>query len=130
MDQTNFADLGYQNKRRKTRREAFLERMDTLIPWERLEEPIRPHYPQAVGVRRPCDLPVTVRVHIVQVCSNLSAPGMEDLLHEAELVRRIVGLRLSDPFPGESTTLPFRRLLERPNLGQGPFTEVKEYLAK
>ena len=41
-DQTTFADLDYQHKKRKTRREAFLERMDALIPWERLEERIRP----------------------------------------------------------------------------------------
>ena len=32
MDQTTFADLDYQNKKRKTRRELFLERMDGLIP--------------------------------------------------------------------------------------------------
>ena len=45
MDQRTFANLEYRDKRRKTRREAFLGRMDTLIPWERLEELIRPHYP-------------------------------------------------------------------------------------
>ena len=32
MDQPTFADLEYQAKRRKTRRELFLERMDGLIP--------------------------------------------------------------------------------------------------
>ena len=34
MDQTAFADLEYQGKKRKTRRELFLERMDGLIPWQ------------------------------------------------------------------------------------------------
>ena len=28
----------YESKKRKTRREIFLERMDSLIPWELLEE--------------------------------------------------------------------------------------------
>ncbi len=28
MDQLSFADLEYENKKRKTRREKFLERMD------------------------------------------------------------------------------------------------------
>ena len=41
------ADLDYAYKKRKTRREAFLERMDGLIPWEQLAERIRPHYPTA-----------------------------------------------------------------------------------
>ena len=73
-----------------------------------------------------------LRVHIVQVCYNLSDPGMEDLLYEAESVRRFVGLRLTGPLPDESTILHFRfrHLLERHNLGQGLFTEVKEYLAE
>ena len=130
LEQPSFASLEFQNKKRKTRREAFLERMDALIPWERLEERIRPHYPKAGRGRQPYDLSVMLRVHIVQVCYNLSDPGMEDLLYEAESVHRFVGLRLIDPLPDESTILHFRHLLERHNLGQGLFTEVKEYLAE
>ena len=42
MEQPTFADLEFQRKKRKTRREVFLERMDGLIPWQRLEERIRP----------------------------------------------------------------------------------------
>ena len=34
MDQPTFADLEYDGKKRKTRREIFLERMDRLIPWD------------------------------------------------------------------------------------------------
>ena len=41
MDQPTFADLEYQGKKRKTRRELFLERMDGLIPWQSLEDGIR-----------------------------------------------------------------------------------------
>ncbi len=47
MNQPTFADLDYESKKRKTRREKFLERMDGLIPWEELEERIRPFYPKA-----------------------------------------------------------------------------------
>ena len=32
MEQATFADLDYECKKRKTRREIFLERMDGLIP--------------------------------------------------------------------------------------------------
>ena len=35
-DQPTFADLEYQHKRRQTRREVFLKRIDSLIPWQRL----------------------------------------------------------------------------------------------
>ena len=43
-EQPTFADLDYQHKRRRTRREEFLERMNSLIPWQKLEERIGPHY--------------------------------------------------------------------------------------
>ena len=70
-----------------------------------------------------------LRVHLVQLCYNLSDPGMEDLLYEAESVRRFVGVRLSEPLPDESTILHFRHLLERHHLGQELFAEINGYLA-
>ena len=130
MNQPTFSDLEYRNKKRKTRREVFLEQLDSLIPWQRLEERIRPHYPRAGRGRRPYDLSVMLRIHLVQVCHNLSDPAMEDLLYEAESVRRFAGLRLSEPIPDESTVLHFRHLLERHNLGQGLFAEIKDHLAE
>ena len=69
-----------------------------------------------------------LRVHIVQLCYNLSDPAMEDLLYEAESVRRFVGLRLSELIPDESTILHFRHLLERHQLGQRLFEEIKGHL--
>ena len=128
MEQPTFADLEFQHKKRKTRREVFLERMDGLIPWQRLEERIRPYYPQAGRGRRPYDLSVILRVHVVQLCYNLSDPAMEDLLYEAESVRRFVGLTLRDPLPDESTILHFRHLLEEHQLGQGLFAEINAHL--
>ena len=85
-EQPSFADLDYQHKRRRTRREEFLERMDSLIPWQELEERIGAHYFPGERGRRPYPLSVMLRVHIVQLCYNprfrwgqaLSDPAMED----------------------------------------------------
>jgi hypothetical protein len=77
MDQITFSDLEYQHKKRKTRREKFLERMDTLIPWSRLEKRIRRHYPKAGRGRQPYPLSVMLRIHCVQLFYNLSDPAME-----------------------------------------------------
>ena len=127
-DQPSFADLEYQGKKRRTRRGVFLERMESLIPWEKLEGRIRPHYFSSERGRRPYSLSVMLRIHIVQLCYNLSDPAMEDLLYEAESVRRFAGLRLTEPLPDESTILHFRHLLERHQLGQGLFEEIKGHL--
>ena len=128
MDQPTFAGLEYQGKKRKTRRELFLERMDGLIPWQKLEGRIRPVYAKRGKGRRPYPLPAMLRIHCVQLFYNLSDPGMEDLLYEAESVRRFVGLNLSEALPDETTILNFRHLLERHELGKGLLQEINAHL--
>ena len=128
VEQPSFSDLDFQQKRRKTHREEFLDRLEALVPWERLEGVIRPHYPRAGRGRRPYPLSVMLRVHLVQVCHNLSDPAMEDLLYDSLSVQQFVGLRLSEPIPDESTILHFRHLLERHQLGQGLFAEIRASL--
>ena len=114
MAQASFAELEHDLKKRRTRRELFLEKMDKLVPWERLERRIEPFYAKAGRGRRPYPLSVMLRVHCVQLFYNLSDPGMEDLLYEVESVRRFVGLRLTEALPDETTILNFRHLLEKP----------------
>ena len=128
MYQPTFADLEYEGKKRKTRREKFLERMNGLIPWEQLEDRIRPFYPKAGRGRRPYELSTMLRVHCVQLFYNLSDPGMEDILYEVESVRRFAGLKLSGPLPDETTILNFRHLLDKHELGEGLFEEINRHL--
>ena len=53
MEQPTFSDLEYQDKKRKARRKLFLERVDGLIPSQRLEGRIQPFYPKAGRGRLP-----------------------------------------------------------------------------
>ena len=119
MDQPTFADLEYGQRKRKTRQEEFLERLERLVPRQRLEERIRPHYFRGQRGRRPYALAVMLRVHVVQLYYNLSDPAMEDLLYEAESVRRFAGLRLTEALPDETAILHFRYLLEAASTGPG-----------
>ena len=76
MAQASFAELEHDLKKRRTRRELFLEKMDKLVPWERLERRLEPFYPKAGRGRRPYPLSVMLRVHCVQLFYNLSDPEM------------------------------------------------------
>ena len=129
MEQASFSELEHDLKKRRTRRELFLGKMDALVPWTRLEARIEPFYPKAGRGRRPYPLGVMLRVHCVQLFYNLSDPGMEDLLYEVESVRRFVGLRLTGPLPDETTILHFRHLLEKHGLGEALFDEIDAHLA-
>ena len=113
MTQLTFAEAEYKNKKRKTRRELFLERMESLIPWVKLEKQLSKHYPKGENGRPPYPLATMLRVHCLQLFYNLSDPAMEDALYEIESMRRFAGLRLSDRLPDETTILNFRHFLER-----------------
>lgn len=128
MSQLTFAEAEYENKKRKTRREVFLERMDGLMPWKVLEKKIAKHYPKGENGRPPYPLSIMLRVHCLQLFYNLSDPAMEDALYEIESMRRFAGLRLSDRLPDETTILNFRHLLEKHDLGKKLFKEVNRHL--
>ena len=61
MDQITFSEAEYQTKKRKTRREIFLERMDKLIPWKQLEKKVALYYPKGQTGRPPYPLPTMLR---------------------------------------------------------------------
>ena len=56
MKQSTFADLEYDAKNKRTRREKFLHEMDQVVPWSRWMALIEPHYPKAGLGRRPTPL--------------------------------------------------------------------------
>jgi transposase, IS5 family len=56
MDQITFSKAEYQAKKRKTRREIFLEWMDRLTPWKQLEEKVARYYPKSQNGRPPYPL--------------------------------------------------------------------------
>ncbi len=129
LPQRSFADVEYDGQPRQTRRERFLQRMDALLPWARLEARIRPVYPNGERGRPPYPRALLLRIHCVQVFYNLSDPAMEDTLYDSVAVRRFVGLTARDPRPDETTILHFRHLLERHHLGEGLLAEITHHLA-
>ena len=126
--QLTFADSEFNQKRRQTRKEVFLGRMDKIIPWKRLESIIKPHYPKAGNGRRPYPLSTMLRIHCMQHWYNLSDPAMEDALYEIASMRQFSGLSLDKAIPDHTTIMNFRHLLERKGLARKLFTEVNQWL--
>jgi IS5 family transposase len=56
MMNASFASLAYENKKKQTRREKFLQEMDQVIPWEELLQIIKKYYPKAGNGRQPIPL--------------------------------------------------------------------------
>ena len=128
--QLTFADSEFNQKRRKTRKEIFLGRMDKLVPWKRLESIIKPHYPKAGNGRRPYPLSTMLRIHCMQNWYSLSDPAMEDALYEIASMRLFASLSLDKAIPDHTTIMNFRHLLERKGLARKLFKEVNQWLTE
>ena len=51
MKQLSFATLAYENKKKLTKREKFLNEVEIVVPWNRALKLIESHYPKAVNQR-------------------------------------------------------------------------------
>jgi hypothetical protein len=122
-------EAGYQNKRRKTHREIFLERIGKLIVWKQLEKKVARYYPKNQSGRPPYPLPAMLRAHCMELFYNLSDPAMEDALYEIEPIRHFAGLKLARRLD-ETTIFNFRHVLERHGLYKVLFKEVNKHLEK
>ena len=129
MSQLTFSSLSYQSKKKITRRELFLQEMDTIVPWSRFESLIESHYPKAGNGRPPMALSSMLRIYFMQQWFQLSDPGMEDALYDSQSMQRFAGLEVGrDAIPDETTILHFRHLLEKHRLTEKLFSSVREDL--
>ena len=85
MSQLTFAEAEYAIKKRTTRREKFLARLEELVPWQKLKQQLSKGYQKTGPGRPPYPLESMLRIHIMQLVYNLSDPEMEDYLYETAL---------------------------------------------
>lgn len=122
-------DSGFEQYRKPTRRDTFLQTMDAIVPWTALCEVIEPHYPKTGNGRPPIGLQRMLRIHLLQHWFNLADLACEEALYDSASLRRFVGIDLGcEPVPDATTILKFRRLLNAHQLGQALFERVGQEL--
>ncbi len=65
---------GFEKYTQTTRGEKFRAEMDSVVPWAELCPRTGPKYPKAGDDRRPKELKKMLRVYVLQLSVNLSAP--------------------------------------------------------
>ena len=119
MKQETLSDMEYSYRKKKTKREEFLEIMEEIIPWEEWVGIIRPYYPEGKRGRPPIDMEVILRMYLLQVWFNLSDPGTEDAIYDSYAMRKFTGINfMTDSVPDETTLCKFRHLLEEHGLSK------------
>ncbi len=124
--QLTFADSEFSSKRRQTRKEIFLSRMEQILPWQNMVEVIEPFYPKAGNGRRPYPLETMLRIHCMQHWYNLNDGAMEDALYESASTRLFTRLSLDS----RTTIMNFRHLLEPHQLAYQLFKTINRWLAE
>ena len=129
--QKSFSDLEYAAKKKLTRRDRFLAKIDSVTPWSKLHELIEPHYPKVEGAGRPpIGLARMLRMYVAQQCFGLSDEGIEDASYDSQAIRAFVGIDLNrESAPDATTLLKFRRLLETHEITRKIFETINSHLA-
>jgi IS5 family transposase len=127
--QLSFAQQEYARKKKTTRRDKFLAEMNQVVPWARLLELIRPHYPTGKRGRPPMGIERMLRVYFLQQWYGLADEALEDTIYDSQAMRNFAGIDLaSNPVPDATTLLKFRHLLEAHELTKRIFDEVNALL--
>ena len=120
---------GFERYSKKTRRAAFLEEMEQVVPWGELGSLVEAHYPRAGNGRRPVGIERMLRIHFLQQWFNLSDPAVEEALYDSPLMRHFAQIDLgNEPVPDETTVCKFRHLLEEHKLGGAMLEAVNLHL--
>jgi IS5 family transposase len=127
--QTSFSQAEFADKKKITRREKFLARMEEIIPWPALLAVIEPFYPKGERGRPPIGLERMLRVYFLQQWYGLADEAIEDAIYDSQAMRGFARIDLTaDGVPDATTLLKFRRLLETNDLCKGIFKAINEDL--
>jgi len=131
MGQNTFSDIEYSNRRKKTKREEFLDSMERIIPWKYWVDLIVPHYPSGKRGRPPKDIDTMLRMYLMQSWFTLSDEGIEDAIYDSYAMRSFMHIDFfTEQVPDATTLLHFRHLIEDNGIGKMIFDDVKERLDK
>lgn len=124
--QMSFSEVEFRNKRKRTRKEIFFEKMENYVPLKEWCEIVRPHYYEKGNGREAIPVEIMLKMYLVSNWFNLSDPQTEDTLNENMAVRNYVGL--TGDAPDETTLCKFRKLLENNKLTEKFFNHLNEVL--
>ena len=131
MKQETFTDIEYSFRKKKTRREEFLEIMDEIIPWDEWVGVIEPYYPKGKRGRPPMGIEKMLRMYLLQIWFNLSDPATEDAIYDSYAMRKFTGIDfMAEAVPDETTLCKFRHLLEANGLNKLFFDAINRVMVK
>lgn len=106
----------------------LLDRLDKVVPWEMLAEPVRNLYNNDAGGAPAWPAVMMFKCMMLAKWFGLSDPQLEEHLKDRLSFRRFVGLSLIDKTPDETTFVRFRKRLRDADLDRTLFKVASEHL--
>ena len=129
MKQYTLTDIEYSRRKKKTRREEFLDTMNRMIPWDHWIDLIKPYYPSGKRGRPTRGIETMLRMYLMQNWFNLSDAGLEDAIYGSYAMRSFMNIDFyKEQVPDATTLLKFRHLLEEHHIGEQIFADVNSRL--
>lgn len=129
-NQINFTDMEYGQRKRKTKREEFLEMMNEIIPWEECVKLVEPYSP--VSGKRGCqpkEIETMLRMLLLQSWFNLSDEGIEDTIYDSYAMKHFMGIDFTNEQVPDATTLcRFRKRLTENRIQQQIFESIRHFM--
>lgn len=128
--QQSMADIEYENRKRKTRRDEFLAIMEEVIPWEEWTALVEPYYPSGKRGRPPRGVETMLRMYLLANWFNLSDEGVEDAIYDSYAFRKFMGVDFlnEEQVPDATTLCKFRKLLNDNGITKLLFDTMKAFL--
>jgi len=128
--QMSFSQAEYGAKKKLTRRDIFLAKMEQVVPWSGLIAVVEPHYPRSgKRGRPPIGIERMLRMYFIQQWYGLADVAVEDAIYDSQALRNFCGIDLAVASVPDSTTLmDFRHLLEKNALPQAMLQSVNALL--
>lgn len=112
----------------KTKKKAFLEQIDRIIPWKKWIGIIKPYYYSGERGNKPFELELMLRIHMLQNLYDLSDMGVMGEVIDSRAFSEFCGVDSSNQVPNGDTIGRFRALLLENALQEKLFTQVVELL--
>jgi len=130
--QSSFVDIEYGNRKKRTKREEFLDAMDAIIEWSEWTELIKPYYYAGERGRPPRGEETMLRMYLLQNWFSLSDEGIEDAIYDSYAFRKFMKVDFmgTEQVPDATTLCKFRKLLNEKGITKLFFERMKEFLER
>jgi len=128
--QISFLDSAFNRRKKRSRSDDLLKKIDQFVDWKKLEVICQPMYKPSRRGRPTIPIQFSLKCLILQYLYNLSDPALEDALIDRFSFQRFLGISFDRDIPDFSTIWRFRERLSKAGLLDRVFDSVVEQLER